>query len=144
MCDLNTEKIADALQEPFDIIGKELSKDYGGIMEHLWIDFELIERHAELRPPWSFRFQGKVSGRDKLTGLTNPDQYNVGHYSVRPDFKALAKIPLDSVVGYVLSLIYESTIMLKDKQKKLKGFDADRFREDFLSTCNKLGYKIKT
>lgn len=45
ICDYSTKKVADALRNPFDIIGKELSKDYGGIMEHLWIDLELVESY---------------------------------------------------------------------------------------------------
>jgi hypothetical protein len=143
MCDRNTTKVADALDAPFETIGKALSRNYGGIMEHLWIDFELIPGHAKLRSPWSFRFQRKVSGRDRLTGLTMPACYNVGHYSVRPDFRALAHMPLESAVNYALTLIYSSTSLLIEKEKKLGGFDADAFRADFLSVCTELGYSIE-
>jgi hypothetical protein len=144
MCDQSTAKIAQALHAPFKAIGKDLSRDYGGTMEHLWIDLELIRSHAERRPPWTFRFQRRVSGRSSLTGLTSPDRHNVGHYSVRPDFDELASIPLDSVVGYVLSLIYASTTVLIANQKRLGGFDAQAFRTDFVSACNGEGYPIRT
>src|SRR6185436_2353439 len=113
-------------------------------MMHLWIDFELIRDFPELRPPWSFRFQKRVSGysAQKLIGLPCPARKNVGHYSVRPDFRALLKIPRNSVAGYALSLIYASTAVLIEKQKKLGGFDACKFRSDFLAACRRHGYKI--
>jgi hypothetical protein len=141
MCDLTTEKIAYALHSPFEAIGRDLSKDYGGTMNHLWIDFELIERR---RPPWSFRFQKRVGGSSpgKLTGLPRGVFENVGHYSVKPDFNELLRVPLDSVVSYALSLIYASTSVLVEKQKKLGGFDAQTFRSDFLTTCRQHGYAI--
>jgi len=140
ICYKTTEKIAFALHSPFEIIGKELSKNYGGIMEHLWIDFELIPSQS----PWSFRFQKRVSGNSAkyLTGLSSPDKYNVGHYSVKPDFIKLLKIPPESVANYALSLIYQSTSILFDKQKILGEFDTNKFRLDFLSACKKNGFNI--
>lgn len=144
MCDSTTERIASALHSPFKEIGKDLSRDYGGTMNHLWIDFELIERRAGRRPPWSFRFQRRVGGSslDKLTGLPRGAYENVGHYSVEPDFNKLLRVPLDSVVSHVLSLIYASTSVLVEKQKKLGGFDAQTFRSDFLTICLRHGYSI--
>ena len=143
MCDWTTKRIADALHAPFKAICKDLNKDYGGSMEHLWIDFELIEAQAQHRPPYPFRLQKKVGGSlDRLTGLPRPVRNNVGHYSVRPDFQELRSVPQDSVVAYVLGLVYKSTSVLVDKQKKLGGFDAQRFRLDFLSTCRQHGYEI--
>jgi hypothetical protein len=144
ICDSTTERIARALDVPFKAIGRDLSKDYGGVLNHLWIDFELVETHAERRPPWAIRFQKRVGGSspDKLTGLPRQVHENVGHYSVRPDFQELRSIPPDSVVSYVLSLIYASTSVLIEKQKKLGGFDAQKFRSDFLATCRQHGYEI--
>jgi hypothetical protein len=144
MCDLATNRIADALNAPFKAISKDLSKDYGGTMEHLWIDFELIEAHAEQRPPRSFRFQKRVGGSspDKLTGLPRRAHENVGHYSVRPDFSQLQSVPQESIVGYVLNVIYASTSVLIEKQKKLGGFDADKFRSEFVAACRRCGYEI--
>jgi hypothetical protein len=144
MCDQTTARIADALHKPFKEISRDLSKNYGGTMSHLWIDFELIESHAARRPPWSFRFQKRVTGSSahKLTGLPMPVRENVGHYSVSPDFHELRSVPQDSVVSYVLSLIYASTSVLIEKQKKLGGFDAQQFRSDFLTTCRQHGYDI--
>lgn len=144
MCDSTTQRIAQALHAPFKAIARDLSKDYGGTMNHLWIDFELIESHAAWRPPWSFRFQKRVGGSspDKLTGLPRGVYENVGHYSVRPGFQELRSVPQESIVTYVLSLIYASTTVLIEKQKKLGGFDAERFRSDFLTTCRQHGYEI--
>jgi hypothetical protein len=144
MYDLSTKRIADALRTPFKAISRDLSRDYGAAMHHLWIDFELIEAHAERRPAWSFRFQKRVGGSspDKLTGLPRRVHKNVGHYSVRPDFQELRSVPQESIVSYVLSLIYASTSVLVEKQKKLEGFDARKFRSDFLTTCRQLGYDI--
>jgi hypothetical protein len=143
MCDQATDRIADILRDAFDTIEKELSKDYGGTIKHLWIDFELIQHYAKRRPPFPFRFQKKVGGSiNRLTGLLDPVCENVGHYSVRPDFEKLLRIPLESVPSYALSLIYASTSVLIEKQKKLGGFDAERFRADFLSACSERGYEV--
>ena len=143
MSDQATGRIAEILRDAFKKIGKDVSKDYGGTIQHLWIDFELIQSHAELRPPFSFRFQKRVGGSTcKLTGLPTPLCENVGHYSVRPDFRELLRTPLESVANYALSLIYASTSVLVEKQKKLGGFDAQRFRLDFLSSCREHGYQV--
>jgi len=144
ICDLTTERIASALHSPLRAIGKDLSKDYGGTMNHLWIDVELIERCGRRAPPWSFRFQKRVGGSSpgKLPGLPGGVYENVGHYSVEPDFTELLRVPLDSIVEYVLSVIYASTSMLVDKQKKLGGFDAQMFRSEFLTVCRREAYSI--
>ncbi|HXD00849.1 MAG TPA: hypothetical protein VN048_16020 [Verrucomicrobiae bacterium] len=143
MCDEATTRIAETLRSAFKTISKDLSQDYGGTIKHLWIDFELIQRHAERRSPFPFRFQKRVGGSiSKLIGLPMPVYENVGHYSVRPDFQELLRIPLESVARYALSLIYASTSVLVAKQKKLGGFDAERFRLDFLSSCKEHGFEI--
>jgi hypothetical protein len=144
VCDKTTEHIAAALHAPFEAIARDLSKDFGGTMEHLWIDFELNERHAKGRPPWPFRFQKRVGGSspDKLTGLPRGVYENVGHFSVRPNFRELLSIPQESVVAYALRLIYDSTSVLLEKQKKLGGFDAIGFRDAFLASCRRHGYEI--
>ena len=67
---------------------------------------------------------------------------NVGHYGVRSDFQELRRIPQQPVVSYVLSLIYASTAVLIKKQRKLGGFDADKFRSEFIDTCRQHGYEI--
>jgi len=141
MCDQATRKIADALHQPLRDLGGALSRDYGGTMQHLWIDFELIRDHCELRPPYPFRFQKKVGGGIcRLTGMRTTMYEHVGHYSVRPDFDVLLALPLDQVVSYVLSRIHESTSVLIEKQKKLGGLDAQRFREDFAAACKEMGH----
>jgi hypothetical protein len=143
VCDLTTEQIARVLWDVFSKIEKEISGDYGGTMRHLWIDFELSQFGADRRPPFPFRFQKKVGGSiSRLTGLRTPLYENVGHYSVRPDFDELLKLPLNFVPTYALSLIYRSTSVLVDKRKKLGGFDAEQFRSDFLSACKEHGYEF--
>lgn len=141
--DQQTIRIADALRAAFEPVAKDMSKDYGGTIKHLWIDFELIQRFHEGRPPFPFRFQKKVGGSVcRLSGLPTPLCQHVGHYSVRPDFQKLLSLPLESVASYALSLIYASTSVLLVKQKKLGGFDASRFRADFLVSCQKHGFEI--
>lgn len=141
MCDATTSRIAHALRAPFKSLGSALSKDYGGTMKNLWIDLELIESRAKPRP---FRFQKKVGGSspDKLTGLPREVHENVGHYSVCPDFEKLRQLPQDSVVSYVLGVVYVSTSVLLDKRKKLGGLDAERFRADFVTACEQLGHAV--
>lgn len=141
--DQATAKIGEILRTAFKPISKDLSKDYGGTIQHLWIDFELIQSHADQRKPFPFRFKKKVGGSVfKLTGLPTPVWYNVGHYSVRPDFTELARISDETIAKYALGLIYASTSVLVEKQKKLGGFDASLFRSDFLSSCKQHGFDI--
>ncbi|MBD9361297.1 hypothetical protein [Methylomonas fluvii] len=139
-CDQQTLAISDCLRDPFNEISKYLSQEYGGDIEHLWIDFELIACHADLRPPYPFRYQKRVSGYSKLTGFDLPDSFNVGHYSVRPDFVVLLEVP--DVVTYALQVIFESTAILNVKQKKLGGFNVQKFRIDFFDRCKALGYNL--
>jgi hypothetical protein len=141
--DSATEEIRAKLYDVFKLISKDLCKDYGGTMQHLWISFELIQSHAEQRPTRPFRFQKKVGGHvDKIMGLPVPVYQNVGHYGISPDFQKLLATPLDSVANYALGVIYESTSVLIEKKKNLGGFDAERFRQDFISSCQRHGFQI--
>ena len=66
----------------------------------------------------------------------------VGHVSkIKPRLELL-RIPLEAVASYALGLIYASTSVLVEKQKKLGGFDAHKFRQDFLASCRERGYQI--
>lgn len=144
ICDQTTSHVAAALRIPFEEMGKLLCGDYGGTMEHLWIDLELLESragtHGKSRFP--FRFQKRVSGHSRLGLPAIPDWFNVGHYSVTPDFKVIASLPTEQLVPYVLSLIYNSTSVLLEKQKKLGGFDAVLFRSKFRHACESFGCEI--
>lgn len=144
VCDSDTRHIAAALREPFAVLGESLAGEYGGTMEHLWVDLELLEYFArpDGKPRHTFRFQKRVSGRSRLGLPAVQDVFNVGHYSVRPDFQLLASMSVDRAVPYVLALIYQSTELLPEKQKKLGGFDANLFRENFRRQCTKLGYQV--
>ncbi len=134
----STKRIARAVKDPFDKLEKKLSNDYGGNIEHLWISLELVESHLKDGKGFPFRFQKRVS-------LSGPGDYwyNVGSYSVVPDFEKLKTLPEEKICDYVLGLIYESTQILIDKQKRLEGFDAVKFRSDFIAVCDELGYSIK-
>ena len=144
ICDASTSYIADALREPFEALARDLDGEYGGTIEHLWIDFELSPTLADRRPPYGFRFQKLVGGKtpDKITRLPRPVHENVGHYSIRPDFCELLAVSRDSVVPYVLQLVYDSTAVLLEKQGRLGGFDAQKFRSVFLASCRARGYNV--
>jgi hypothetical protein len=129
-----TKRIADAIKEVTEKLEKKLNNDYGGNMEHLWIDLELVESHLKDKKPFSFRFQKRVEVVEY--------EYNVGHYSVAPDFEKLKILSEEEIGNYILGIIFESTQILIDKEKKLDGFDAVKFRADFLKFCNELGYLL--
>ena len=144
VCDSDTTHIASALRDPFTTLGKMLSGEYGGTMEHLWIDLELLEYSArpDGKPRHPFRFQKRVSGRGHFGLPAIPDSFNVGQNSVRPNFQLLVSMNAERAVPYVLSLIYESTGLLFEKQKKLGDFDAELFRTNFRGGCMQLGYEV--
>ncbi len=144
VCDQTTSHIAKNLRVPFDELSARLRGDYGGLMEHLWIDLELLESHAKAhgKSRFPFRFQKRVSGHSRLGLPAIPDRFNVGHYSVRPDFPTLVSLPPERLVQYVLSLIYASTSVLIEKQSKLGGFNAGLFRSNFVLACKALGYEV--
>jgi len=55
----------------------------------------------------------------------------VGHYSVRPDFRLITRLPKDEILLYAFSLLYVSTVVLVDNER-LEGFDAAAFQNRFL------------
>jgi len=144
--DRKTEKIGFSLREIFDVLSKRLNGNYGGTIEHLWIDFELIEQHAKRdgKPSFPFRFAKRVSGRSHFGLPPSPDYLNVGHFSVRPDFSYLLSISKKEIIPYCLNLIYVSLEVLKAKEKKLGGFDSELFRSTYYEECKKLGYKLNS
>lgn len=138
--DESTTKIPDLIRNPLDQLAKLLSNNYGGIMENLWIDLELTEgRHHKEIGYWPFRFQKRISTSNSF--LENYT-YNVAHYSVKPDFKKLRELPEKSICTYVFGLFYESTQVLIEQEKKLGGFNATKFRSDFLIGCENLGITL--
>jgi len=146
VCDRTTAKVAEALRKPFDELSKRLRGQYGGTMEHLFIDLELVESHTrpDGRERFPFRFQKRVSGHSRFGLPAIPDSFNVGHFTVRPHFQLLTSLSTEQVVPYVLSLIYASTSRLLEKQKKLGGFDAVLFRNKFLDACRSMGYEVSS
>ena len=136
--DISTKRVANIVREAFNYLSEKMSNDYNGNMKHLWIDLELIESDKS----WSFRFQKRVT----LSGFGLPGKdfkYNVGHYSVKPDFEKLKSIKEESIMEYILTLIYDSTEILSSKKKTLGDFDTERFRSDFTKSCKELGCKIE-
>jgi len=142
--DRATANMAVALRKAFKELSERLQGQYGGVMDHLWIDLELVESHArtDVKERFAFRFQKRVSGHSRLGLPAIPDRFNVGHFSVRPDFQVITSLSVEQAVSYVLSLIYESTSILLEKQKKLGGFDAALFRNKFLDGCRSIGYEV--
>jgi len=142
--DDDTKGIADALYPVFKTLGRELEGEYGGSIEHLWIDLELLEylAKADGSPRHPFRFQKRVSGRSHFGLPVTPDHFNVGHLSVRPDFKLLASLSVEPAVSHVLQRVYEESAVLLGKEKKLGGFDATLFRERLLIACQQLGHPL--
>jgi len=143
-CDSSTAKLAEELREVLSNIVEKLSGNYGGEIEHLWIDIELSEMSVQVfgKPPKAFRYQKRVSGASRMGLPAIPDSFNVGHYSVRPDFELLKKNTTEQSIHYIVGLVYKSTEALFSKQKKLGGFDVSSFRNDLLSACTKLGFTI--
>ena len=145
MTDQATSKVGAALRPVFQELSNRLKGEYGGLIEHLWIDLELIEDHsrADGRPRHPFRFQKRVSGRSHFGLPPIPDRLNVGHFSVRPDFALVSSLSTEQAIFYALSLIYRASEILLDKQKKLGGFDAALFRKRLLVECQILDHRVE-
>lgn len=137
--DQGTAHIADQVRPHLEQLSARLSKNYGGLMERLWISLELCPTRADQRRPWAFRFQKHVSRLNSAKRLGLPvapdafDPTNVGHFSVRPDFLELAKVPLHLVNAYLLEAIHKDSVVLEEKSPRLGGFDAQAFRQDILT-----------
>jgi hypothetical protein len=128
--DQGTEHIAQAVRAPLDRLSLFLTGEYGGPMRHLWIHLELVPARADEREPFAFRFQRRVAPPRELKPLSATEHFNVGHFSVRPDYFVLARVSLSDVPCYLMTVIYDATSVL-EKRKQLKGFDAKAFRNRF-------------
>ena len=144
MSDESTQAVADSIQPVLRDLTYRLHGEYGGIIENLWIDLELLEHRfrADGKPQFPFRFQKRVSGRSHFGLPPMPDSLNVGHYSVRPDIALLRSMSASDAVPYVLKLIYDSTETLRGKRDRIGDFDVDAFRESYAQACAELGYAI--
>ena len=142
IADESMQALSDALSPILIALGRRLDGDYGGVIEHVWIDVELRERGAKAdgsaRHP--FRFQQRVAGRAHSRLAAIPDSHNVGHFSVRPDFPRLRALSNDDAIPYVLQLILDASLVLVEKGKKLGGFDGALFRARLRDECRRLGY----
>ena len=128
--DQGTEHLAALVRPHLDGLNSTLSGQYGGPMNHLWIELELSPGHADYRPAFAFRFQKRVVTPKEMRAFGTQEFFNVGHYSVRPDYFELARVPLDDVRCYLLRLVFDSTESLSGK-RQLKGFDLGLFRQRF-------------
>jgi len=142
ICDIETQEISILLSEPLRSLGEYMSQDFGGPMENLWIDVALDSYTIQNRHPYKFRFQKRVSGKSKFGVTDAPDKFNVGHYSIHPSLQDLFEA--ENKVLYILQLIYDSTIILIEKQKRIPGFDIKRFRYEFNLGVQSLGLNLKT
>jgi hypothetical protein len=143
--DKETSRISSAVLPTFRTLAASLKGDYGGVMEHLWIDLELLRSGVKLdgSAKHPFRFQKRVSGRGHFGLPDQPDSFNVGHFSVRPDFDRLLSLQADEVVPHVLSLIHRASGVLLKERKKLGGFDAGLFLNRFRTLSQKLGFELE-
>ena len=137
--DQTTRRFPQMLRPVFRELGASLEGEYGGMIEHLWIDFELLPRDGDT-PLHKFRFQKRVSGRSPFGLPAVPDSFNVGHFSVKPDFNFLLACQDNEVVPYALGRIHTESQVLLQKQKNLGGFNAVLFRNRFVSECQRIGY----
>lgn len=139
MCDNKTQNIMKMIQPSIRELSKKLTGEYGGLMEHLWIDIELVESHCKEdgSARFPFRFQKRVSGKAPFGLPPQPDNYNVGHFSVRPDFSYIKQLNEDEITNYFIKLVYKSLDLLKNK-KQLSGFNLDMFKNKYLETCKEL------
>jgi hypothetical protein len=128
--DQGTHHIAETVRPHLARLSDFLAGEYGGPMEHLWVDLELIPGRADVRGAFSFRFQKRVAPSRDLKSLGAKEQFNVGHFSVRPDYFALAQIAPEEVPCYLMRVVYDATMTL-EKKRQLKGFDAGAFRRKF-------------
>lgn len=129
--DQGTEHILWGIVDHLKAASRTLSGDYGPGLDHLWIDLELSPITADVRPPWPFRFQRRVHPKPILTGIPVEPSYNVGHFSVRPDYFELAKVAPEKLPAYVLRLVYDSTAILESRQRTFPKFDTHQFRKNF-------------
>jgi hypothetical protein len=143
--DQSTQRFALAMHPKLMQLCPRLEGEYGGFMEHLWIDIELlsIAEGSGNEPRFPFRFQKRVSGRSRLGLPPIPDHLNVGHFSVRPDFQHLAELSDSQALVYLLGRVYERSAILLDKVKRLGGFNAESFRQRFSDACAEIGCQIE-
>lgn len=136
MIEEKTKKISEAIESFFPKIETALRQDYGGVMEFLWIDVVLIVWHDT----FNFRFQKRVGIQD-ISGTSVANYYyNVGHYSVKPDFDHLKTLQDEGeICRYIFGLLYDSMAVLEKKSKSLGGFNAQKFRTDFKTACEQQG-----
>ncbi|SEI90016.1 hypothetical protein SAMN04488018_106175 [Myroides marinus] len=132
-----TKLIPSYLNEYLRLIEKDLYKNYGGTMESLWIDIELVEKQE----PYPFRFQKRVNSP---SSYTDPYTYNVGHFSIKPDFNLLDKLQSKSLIClYLIDLLCESINELSNRKKALGDFDFSTFQSDFIEACEKVKSILK-
>ena len=145
MCDSETQEIMETVHPFFRALGKKLNGDYGGLMEHLWIDLELIQSHCKEdgSARYPFRLQKRVSGRGHFGLPPQPDKLNVGHFSVRPDFETIHKLKGAKLLSHIAGLVYERLNTLDTKAKKLGGFNSALFKEKFLQACESENVKVE-
>ena len=136
--DQGTEHIAAMIRPHLAELSRALSGEYGGIMEHLWIDLELCPGDADRRDAFCFRFQKRVAPQRSFLALGAQEHFNVGHFSVRPDYFDLARVPMSDVVCYLTKLIYEGTETLGQRQQ-IGNFDVRAFREKFAAFLSESG-----
>ena len=138
--DIIEDKEISKISEFYKIDVSNISQDYKKIFK----DVDFVHHNAALVPLTKAGidfFKANVNGTKNI--LEQSIKYNVGHFSVKPDFEKLKSMKEESIMEYILTLIYESTEILSGKNKTLGNFDTDRFRSDFIKACKELGCQIE-
>jgi hypothetical protein len=67
--DQGTEHLETLVRSHLHMLSSKLSGEYGGPLDHLWIDLELCPGDADHRPAFSFRFRKRVVTPRELRAL---------------------------------------------------------------------------
>src|SRR5262249_40337240 len=107
--DQGTEHLAALVRPHLDALTATLSGHSPRRMNRLWIDLEMCPGDSDHRPAFALRFQKRVVMPRELRAFGRQEFFNVGSYTVRPDYFELARVPLDDVRCYLLRLVFDST-----------------------------------
>lgn len=141
MYETKFEKVPRAVEDYFEQLEQLLNKDYGGVIEHLWIALVLREGVE----PYTMRVQKRVSLGNpfNVSGFFATEHYfyNVASYDVKPDFEKLKTLTdKKEICSYIFKLLYQSFDILEKKSKSLGNFNHQQFKQDFLMGCQSLGF----
>jgi len=76
LCSQDMSHVGVVLSSPLAELSKWLEGEYGGVIEHLWIDLELFKHGAQTdgTERYPLRMQKRVSGRSRFGLPSSPDE----------------------------------------------------------------------